>query len=299
MDWLNYHHLLYFWTVVRQNSVTRASQELHLTQPTLSAQIHTLEAAVGEKLLTRSGRGLVLTERGRIVYRYADEIFSLGRELQETLRDKPSGRPLRLTVGVVDVVPKMVTYRLLKPVLEMSGAVQVTCRQDKLERLLADLALQGMDVVLSDSPVPPTSRVRVFEHVLGECGVSILGTRALVKRYGKNFPHGLNGSPMLLPTENTALRRSLDNWFTSLRIRPTIVGEFEDSALLKTFGEAGAGLFAGPAVIETDLCHRRKVVAAGRTGDVRVRYFAISLERRIRHPALATIFAKARAEFEC
>jgi LysR family transcriptional activator of nhaA len=298
MEWLNYHHLLYFWTVVRQNSVTRASQELHLTQPTLSAQIHKLEQAVGEKLLTRSGRGLVLTDRGRIVYRYADEIFSLGRELQETLRDKPAGRPQRLTVGIVDVVPKLVTYRLLRPVLAMSG-IQVSCREDKLERLLADLALQGMDVVLSDAPVPPTSRVRVFEHLLGECGVSILGNRALARRYGKDFPRGLHGAPMLLPTENTVLRRSLDNWFATQRIRPKIIGEFEDSALLKTFGEAGAGLFAGPTIVETELCRRRKVSRVGSIEDVRVRYYAISLERRIRHPALATIFAKARAEFEC
>ncbi|MCC7264212.1 MAG: transcriptional activator NhaR [Candidatus Latescibacteria bacterium] len=289
MEWLNYHHLLYFWTVAREGSVARACQRLHLSQPTISGQLRALEEALGEKLFTRQGRGLVLTEVGRTVYSYADEIFSLGRELMDNLRDRPTGRPLRLAVGIADVVPKLIAYRLLEPALALPERVQVTCREDKPERLLAELALHGVDLVLADAPLSPSIRIRAFSHLLGECGICFFGVPALAAAYRRGFPASLEGAPLLLPTDNTTLRRSLDQWFDVQGVRPHVVGEFEDTALLKVFGQAGAGLFAAPSAIEREVRKQYGAVVVGRVEQIRERYYAISAERRLKHPAVVAI----------
>ncbi len=295
MEWLNYHHLRYFWAAAREGSVTRASEKLHISQPAVSAQIRTLEQALGEKLFARSGRSLALTEAGSVVYRYAEEIFGLGTELMETLKGRPTGRPARLAVGITNVIPKLIAYRLLEPALKLAEPVRVECREDRPERLLAELATHGLDLVLADAPAAPTVRVRAYSHLLGECGVSIFGVERLAKAHRRGFPRSLDGAPLLLPTVDSTLRRLLDQWFEAQGIRPRIVGEFEDSALLKVFGQSGAGLFAAPSAIETDVRRRYGVQAVGRVG-LRERFYAITVERRLKHPAVVAISEAARHE---
>ena len=231
MDWLNYHHLLYFWVVAREGTIARACEQLHLTQPSISKQLHQLEHSVGEKLFQRVGRNLVLTETGQLVFRYADEIFSLGRELSEALRGKPSRERLRLLVGVADVVPKLIAYRVLEPALHLPEPVQLMCDERGLVELLAELAEHRLDLVLSDSPLPPTSATRAYNHLLGECGVCILGSSSLAQKFRRGFPQSLDGAPFLLPTRKSMLRRSLDQWFDAQNIRPELLGEFDDSAV--------------------------------------------------------------------
>jgi len=294
MEWLNYHHLLYFWVVAREGSVTRASEHLGLAQPTVSCQLKALEDSLGEKLFSRVGRRLVLTDVGRVVYRYAEEIFSLGRELQDTLKDRPTGRPMRLTVGIADAVPKLVAHRLLLPALSLPEPVHVVCREDKPERLLAELSVHALDLVLSDAPVAPGVMVKAYSHLLGETEIAIFGTEPLAAAHRRGFPRSLDGAPMLLPTENTTLRRSIEQWLDHERIRPKVVGEFEDSALLKVFGQAGKGLFPAPAVIESEVRSQYDVKLVGRVPGVKERFYAISAERRLKHPAVVAISEAAR-----
>jgi LysR family transcriptional activator of nhaA len=294
MEWLNYHHLLYFWTVVRTGSVTGAGLELRLAPPTITAQIRRLESVLGEKLLTHSGRNVVPTEIGRVVYRYADEIFSLGREMMDTIRDRPTGRPLRLKIGVTDVLPKLVAHRLILPALQIQQPVRITCREAGLEPLLAALAIHELDVVLSDAPIGPAIKIRAFNHLLGGCGTSFLATPELARRHRKPFPRCLDVCPILLPTEDSALRRSLEQWFSAEGLRPIVIGEFDDFALLKVFGGTGLGSFAVPSVIEKQLKSQYRLKLLGRTPAVQARYFAISVERRLKHPAVMAICGAAR-----
>ncbi|HZP03046.1 MAG TPA: transcriptional activator NhaR [Terriglobia bacterium] len=296
MEWLNYHHLLYFWTVVRTGSMTRASEELRLAVPTISAQIRNLERTLGEELLVRSGRRVVPTEVGRLAYSYADEIFGMGREFLSALKEQPTGRPMRVVIGVADVLPKLVAQRLIEPALRLPQRVRIVCRETGLQHLLAQLAVHEIDVTLSDAPFDPGLKIRAFNHLLGECGVVFAGTAKLAKALQRGFPRSLDGAPMLLPTENTGLRRNLDLWFESKGIRPSIVGEFEDYALLSAFGETGAGVFPAPAVIERQLRRLYRVRAIGRTDDVRSRFYAISVERKLKHPAVVAICEAARRE---
>ena len=296
MAWLNYHHLYYFWTVAREGSITRACTVLHLTQPAVSAQLRTLERAIGERLFERRGRLLVLTETGQVAYRYAEDIFTLGRELQETLAGRPTGRPARLVVGVVDSMPKLMAYRLLETAIRGAVPVHLLLREGPAERLLADLAIHAIDVVLSDAPVPPTVRIKAYSHLLGECGVTIFGAPSLIDAYRRRFPSSLDGAPFLLPTDGTMLRRSLDDWFAELGVRPNVVAEIEDSAVLKVFGQAGIGLFAAPTAVERDVRRQYGVRVVGRVNSIRERFYAISAERRIRHPAVQLISESARHE---
>jgi LysR family transcriptional regulator, transcriptional activator of nhaA len=296
VEWLNYHHLLYFWTVAREGSIARASVALRLAQPTISAQIRTLEEQLGEKLFERRGRGLALTETGRVAFRYADEIFSLGRELLDVVKGRSPGRPVRFSVGVSDVVPKLVAHRLLEPALRLAEPVRIVCHEDHLDALLARLALHELDLVISDAPIGPHVKVRGFSHALGECGVRVFGTAALAAARRRGFPGSLEGAPMLLPTEGSALRRSLDAWFEQRGIRPLVVGEFEDSALLKTFASEGAGLFVGAAAIEREIRAQYGVKSVGSLDGVTERFYAISAERRLTHPAVRAITEAARGE---
>ena len=296
MNWLNYHHLLYFHTVAREGSVVRAAQLLHLTQPTVSGQIKTLEDALGERLFDRVGRRLVLTDVGRLVYRYAEEIFSLGRELMDVLNDRPSGRPFRLVVGVADVMPKLIVQLLLEPALALPEGVHLVCREDKTDRLLAALALHELDVVLSDSPMAPGLGVKAFSHLLGESGVTFLARKPLAGKLARQFPASLDQAPMLLPTENTALRRSLDAWFDAQGITPRVGAEFEDSALLKVFGERGLGVFPVPSVVEAEVCRQHGVAVVGRATGLVERFYAISLEKKLKHPAVVAISDGARRD---
>jgi LysR family transcriptional activator of nhaA len=296
MDWLNYHHLLYFWTVVRTGSVSRAAEELHLTPPAVSIQIRRLEESFSEELLERSGRGVVVTEVGAMVYRYADEIFSLGREMLDTLRGRPTGRPLRLVIGVADVVPKLVAHRLIEPALRLPEQVRLICREASPELLLTALAAQQLDVVLTDAPVGSAFRGRAHNHLLGESGMSFVAAPDLARACRKGFPRSLDGRAMLLPTENMALRRSLEQWFDQRGVRPEIVGEFEDYALLHEFGASGHGIMAVPSILEATLRRDYGMKLVGRTTAVRAQYYAVSLERRLKHPAVSAICETARQE---
>lgn len=297
LETLNLHHLLYFWTVAYEGTVTAASARLHLTQPTISMQIRKLERAVGHKLFRRVGRTLVLTEVGQLVYRYADEMFALGRELSHALGGAVAGRPTRLTVGVPDAMPKIVTYRLLQPVLTMADQVQLVCHEAKLDQLLADLSVHRYDVVLSDAPLGLGARIKAFHHTLGDCGVAFCGTRDMVRRHRRRFPDCLTEAPLLLPTANNELRRALDQWFDAHGGRPQIAGEFEDSALLKEFGKGGWGLFPVPAAVLPEVVEQYGVATVGTLEAVRTRFYAITTQRRIRHPAVAAICASSRTDF--
>ena len=296
MEWLNYHHLHYFWTVAREGGLVPAGKVLRLSHPTLSAQIHALEDRLGEKLLVKEGRKLVLTEMGRTVYRYAEEIFTVGRELMEAVKGRAKGHLLRLDVGVADSVSKMVVRRLLQPALELAEPVRLVCHEDAHENLLVRLASHELDLVIADAPVSPGSRVRAFSHVLGETSVSLFGTKDLARTYRRGFPKSLDNAPMLLPLENLTLRRSLDEWFSHLDIKPRVVAEFEDDALLKVFGYDGVGIFPSPTVIEKEISRQYGVVPLGLAAGVRERYYAISVERRLKHPAIVAITEAARAD---
>lgn len=296
MEWINYHHLLYFWVVAREGGLVPAGKVLRLSHPTLSAQVHALEDQLGEKLFTKVGRKLALTEVGRVVYRYAEEIFTLGRELVDAVKGRSTGKPLRLEVGIADVVPKLVVRRLLQPALGLPEPVRLVCREGANEQLLADLSVHTLDLVISDAPVPPGSAVRAFHHLLGETGVSFFGSKRLADAHRRGFPRSLDGAPMLLPLESLNLRRALDHWFDRHDLRPRVVGEFEDSALLDVFGADGAGIFVAPSAVEQEVMQEHGVHLVGRTDQVRERYYAISVERRLKHPAVVAISNAARHE---
>jgi LysR family transcriptional activator of nhaA len=235
-----------------------------------------------------------MTEVGQVVYRYADEIFGLGRELQDVLKGRPRGRPLRLHAGVSDLIPKLIAHRVLRPALEMPEPVQIVCDEGSPEHLLAELAEHRMDIVLSDAPIPPTVAVKAYNHVLGTSTATIFAAQQLATRYRKNFPACLDGAPFLLPMRESSLRRPLEQWFDTENIRPAIIGEFRDRALMATFGQAGAGVFAAPTAIQKEIREQYRVVAIGRVDSIVERFYAISAERRLKHPAVVKICEEAR-----
>src|ERR1043166_2688545 len=296
MEWLNYHHLLYFWTVAKEGSIVRASDKLRLTQATISGQIRSFEESLGEKLFTRVGRRLILTETGRLAFRYADEIFSLGREFMDTLKGRPSGHPIRFRVGITDILPKLIAQRLLEPAFQITEPVRMICHEGATEALLAQLALHELDLVLTDAPVGSGIKVRAFNHLLGDCGVTIFGGSKLASMYCRRFPRSLTGAPFLLPTENTHMRRSLNHWFEAQVIHPVIVGEFDDSALLKVFGQQGRGLFAAPSAIEKEVLEQYGVKVVGRLRGIREHFYAVSIERKLKHPAILAICETAKTK---
>jgi LysR family transcriptional regulator, transcriptional activator of nhaA len=296
MEWLNYHHLLYFWVVAREGSIVRASSVLHLAQPTVSAQISRLERSLGAKLFQRVGRNLQLTDTGRTVYRYAEEIFTLGRELTDAVKGRPTGQPLRLTVGVPDALPKLIVFRLLQPAFQLPEPIRLICREGKFDELVAALATHELDLVLSDTPVTPTLRVKAFSHLLGQCGVAFFAAPSLARKFHRGFPRSLAGAPLLLPTEGTTMRRLLDQWFDEQGIRPLIAAEFQDSALLKVFGQEGLGIFPAPAAIRSEIERQYRVKHVGTLANLHERYYAISVERRLKHPAVIAISTAAKTK---
>lgn len=296
MESLNYHHLRYFWVVAREGGLVPAGKVLRLSHPTLSAQIHTLEAQLGEPLFNKVGRRLVLSEIGRVVFRYADEIFKLGHELVDAVGGRPVGQPMRLNVGAVDAVPKLVVSLLLRPALSLPEPVRLVCHEDAYDKLLADLSLHALDVLIADAPLPTGSSVRAYSHLLGETGMSVFGAPSLAKAYKRGFPRSLHGAPMLLPLEHVPLRRSLDQWFAKHALAPRIVGEFEDSALLKVFGSEGVGLVVAPSAVEREIAAQYRLQLVGRIDEVRERFYAITGERKLKHPAVVALTAVARNE---
>ena len=294
---LNYQHLLFFWSVVRTGSVTAAAHELSLSAPTISAQLRTLETRLGEKLLAKSGRGLIPTEAGRVVFTFAEQIFAVGQELLDALEQRPSQRPLRFNVGIDDVLPKEIAQRLLDPAMRLGQPVRIVCREGTLERLVGSLAMHELDVVLSDAPASPTLNVRAYNHLLGTSGVCWMATPAIAASLRRGFPRSLDGVPMLLPTDDTAIRRTLDQWLEQHELRPLLVGEFEDFALLREFARAGHGFAPVPTVQESQFRREYGFQRVGAARPVTAQFFAITLERRIKHPALAAVVAGARQLF--
>lgn len=292
--WLNYHHLQYFHATAREGSVTAAAKRLRLAQPTLSGQIKQLEEMLGEPLFERRGRRLELTEAGRTVYHYADEIFGLGEELLQAVRGRPAGRPLRFAVGVSDTLPKLIVYRLLSGVLAGPGDTRLEVQDGEAPALLVELGAHRLDLVLSDAPLPSGSGVRAYSHALGESGISFFARGDVAAALRPTFPQSLDGAPVLLPVRGTPMRRALDEWFDRLKLKPRIVAEVGDSALLKTFGQAGAGAFAAPTVVAEEVSQQYRVSQFGATAEVREHFWAISAERKIRHPAVNAVVEGAR-----
>jgi len=295
MEWLNYHHLLYFWVVAREGSIAAATKKLNLTQPTISAQLRLLEESLGEKLFEKQGRSLVLTEAGHVALRYADEIFALGRELRDTLRDRPTGRPVRVTVGIADVVPKLIAYRVLRPAFDAAPEVEMVCRESSSETLLTLLSQHEVDLVLTDAPAS-AAPLRAYNHLLGESGTSLFAAPAVAVSMKRNFPRSLDGAPMLFPGAATQIRRSLELWLDRSGIQPRRVGEFDDLALMTAFGRGGTGIFPAPTAIEKEIEMQNHVKVVGRLPDVKERFYAVSAERKIKNPMVSAITSAARRE---
>jgi LysR family transcriptional regulator, transcriptional activator of nhaA len=294
MRHLNYNHLLYFWTVAREGSISKATQELHLTPQTISGQLKLLEEAIGEPLFSRVGRGLSLTETGHMVYQYADEIFTLGAELAARARTGRIIAPAVLAVGVVNSIPKLITSRILQPVFDPEFPIRLVCREGGLETLLGELAVHQLDLVLSDRPIPSGLSVKAFSHALGSSEIAFFARKGTSKRYEKNFPQSINDAPILLPTTDNPIRRALDDWFEQNGLSPNLVAEFEDSALMKAFGEAGNGIFPAPVAISDEVERMYHAQRIGQALPVEDKYYAISPERKLKHPAVVKIIDEAR-----
>ena len=294
MDWLNYHHLQYFWVVAQEGSVANASEKLHVTPSTISIQLRDLEKSLGVKLFRKAGRGLALTEMGLAVQAYANDIFATGQELLDMVNGRPVGGPMILRVGIKDVMPKLVAYKLLEPTLRMSTDVRILCYEGDALKLVSDLAIHKLDVVLSDTPIDPMMKVRAYSHLLGESDVVLVGARSLARKIKAGFPNSLDGAPILLPMRNSVLRRSLDYWFEVNKVRPHIVGEFEDSAMLKIMGKAGVGILPVAETIreEVEAMYGVEMIAA--VPGVTEKFYALSVERKVKHPAVLAISDVAR-----
>ncbi|RJG07668.1 transcriptional activator NhaR [Noviherbaspirillum cavernae] len=288
---LNYRHLYYFWIVAKEGSVTRAAERLDVAVQTISAQLALLEQSIGKALLAPQGRRLVLTEAGRVALSYADRIFLLGEQLQDVLAESDIGRTMRLTVGLSDSLPKLIASRLLEAALHLPERVKLICHEDDYESLLRDLSLHKLDVILTDRPVPSGATLRVFSHLLGESDTALFGVPDLARRYKAGFPKSLHGAPLLLPTRNHAIRGRLDHWFEVIEVRPDVVGEFDDNALLNTFGRNGLGLFPAPFALAGDVKEQFGAVPVGEI-HVREQFYAISNERKIKHPAVEAILSE-------
>ncbi|HEX8544699.1 MULTISPECIES: transcriptional activator NhaR [unclassified Pseudomonas] len=291
---LNYRQLHYFWVVAKTGSIVRACDQLNLTPQTISGQISLLEQTLGVDLFQRVGRQLELTEAGRLALPYAEQMFQLGNELEAMLRAQPDEQQILFRVGVADVVPKSIVYRLIAPTMELQEPMRISCREDKLERLLADLAIQRLDLVISDSPMPSHLDIKGYSQKLGECGISFFATPELAQRYGKDFPASMQGAPLLIPGQETVVRSRLMRWFADQNVQPRIVGEFDDSALMKAFGKSGSGIFVAPSVIADEVQAQYGVELLGQTDAVTESFYAISVERKVKHPGIIAITESAR-----
>lgn len=294
MEWLNYHHLLYFWVTAREGSMAKAAAELHVTPATLSVQIRELEKFLGQQLFKKSGRGIELTETGESVYRYATDIFATGEEMINSLRGQSTGSPQLLRVGVKDIMPKIVAFKFIQPALELSSPVRLICREGDVATLVSELSIHRLDVVLSDTPIDPGIKVKAYSHLLGESTVSLFATEGLAKDLRKDFPRSLHGAPFLLPTMDTVLRHSLEQWFEENEIVPDVRCEFEDAAMLKIAGQAGLGVIAMPTIISSEV---RNMYGLNTVAELPVveRFYALSVERKLKHPAVLAISNAAKS----
>ncbi len=295
---LNYKHLHYFQTVAKAGAINRAAEKLHLTPQTLSGQIGVLEQRLGVALFRRSGRRLELTDAGRTALAYADEIFHVGAELEEALQNRSAARAHPFRVGIADVVQKAIAYQLLAPALTLAEPVKLVCKEGRLEQLAAELSIHRLDMVLADRQLPSSMDIKGYSHPLGECGIAFLAARAIAGTLGPDFPAHLHGAPLLIPGEDSALRAPLLRWLERRGIQPSVVGEFDDSALMSAFGQAGAGVFPVPLSTAPEVMRQYEVVELGQTLEIRERFFAISVERRLSHPAVLAVSEAARRRFQ-
>ena len=292
---MNFKHLGYFWQVAKAGGVARASEQVHLTPQTLSGQIGLLETQLGTPLFAKKGRNLELTDAGRVAFGYAQEIFDLGSELEDSLRNYPArGRLIEFRVGVADAVPKSIAYRLIEPATRLTVPVRIVCREWKLDSLLTELAAHRLDLVIAGAPIPVAARVRAYNHRLGDSGVSFFASPELRKTLKRAFPACLDGAPMLVPGDDTAVSTRLLRWLDAKSLRPRVVGEFDDTALMKAFGQHGSGVFIGPTVLESEIKTQYGVETLGRTREIFEEFFAISMERRATHPCVVAIHESAR-----
>ncbi len=295
MPALNYKHLHYFWTIVKCGGVARAAEKLHVTPQSISGQMKLLAEQIGEPLMRRTGRTVELTEAGRFVFEYADRAFGAFEELQGALTDAPGARQT-FRVGVSNVLGRSVAVAMLRPALQLHQPPRMICRDGRLPDLLGELAVHRLDLVLSDRPMDTSLNVRAFNHLLGECDVTFLAAPALARRVRGRFPQSLDGAPMLLPGESSALRPRLERWFEQHRVRPRIVAEFDDTALLKAFAQEGIGVFAALTLVADQIAKQFEVTPIGRVDEIVEQVYAISTERRVTHPAVLAISQTARNE---
>ena len=294
MEKLNYQHLYYFWMVAKHGGISAACEVLHLAQPTISAQLINFQESLGLILLQKKGRKLELTDAGQTVFHYAEEIFSIGRELTQVLKNEHSEYNLQLKLGMADALPKLLAYRLIQPLLQMSEKVHIQCYENKSDQLISDIALHHLDIILADAPADSNSHKSIINHFLGESSIAVFAASSKVFQYRSDFPNRLNNAPFLLPTANTALRRSLNQWFEQQEIKPDIQAEIEDSALLKTFGGAGMGLFFAPAVVANEIQHQYAVEMIAPIEGISERFYAITAQRKIKNPAVKIILDNAK-----
>lgn len=294
-DFLNYHHLRYFWTVAREGSLRRASEKLRVSQSSICTQIKLLESSLGESLFRSSGRTLVLTEFGQMIFSHSEEIFTLGSEILRATKQTPSTRSLQLHVGIVDSFPKLMSYDILRPVLEHKPPVQLTCHEGKLVDLVSQLNTHRLDVVLADEPASPGIAGKVFNHLLGSSSITFCAMPGLAKKLKGRFPRNLDGAPVLLPTQNCNLRRDLEKWFRSTGVEPNVIAEFEDAALTKIVATGGIGFIAVPTVVAAEAFERYGFVSLGRTKEVEAQFYAITTERRFTHPAIISLTQRLRS----
>jgi len=293
---LNFKHLRYFWMVGKTGSIARASEQLYLSPQSISVQLGDLENSLGVQLFRKVGRGLELTDMGRRIFSYADEIFSLGNELLEVAQLQQVRKSIPFRIGITDSVPKSLVYRVIEPVLHVDDTIRLICREGKLADLLSEMSVNQLDLVIADRPMPSNLNVRAYNHLLGESKLAIFATKRLIDTQSeKSFPKVLHNAPFLMPGEDSAFQKKLLSWMESQKIYPNIVGEFDDSALLKSFGQAGAGFFAGSDTIADYICHQYEVERLGQVETVTEQLYAITTERRLTHPAVVSI-VKATAE---
>jgi len=293
VDFLNYHHLRYFWAVAKEGGLTRAAARLHVSQPTISAQIQALEGALGEKLFRRAGRHLVLTDAGQHVLGFAEEIFLLGQDLVNSVKQRPAARPLRLYLGVADALPKLVACRIIEPVFRLPQPVQISCWEAGVSGMVAELAAYKMDVILADEPASSGVTSNVFNHLLGESDVTFCAVPALAARLRRGFPNSLHDAPALLPMAGHGLRRSLEKWFHARGVRPSLVGEFEDAALVTILALQGRGFMCVPSIVAKEAAQRYGLRPIGRSRECRQQFYAITTERKLTHPAVIAITSRA------
>jgi LysR family transcriptional activator of nhaA len=294
MEFLNYHHLRYFWAVAREGGLRKASDALNVSQPTISAQVAALENVLGEKLFSRNSRGLTLTETGQLALGYAEEIFALGEDLMHSVKQRPTARPSVIHIGIADSLPKLLCHEIIKPVFSLDQSMQAVCAENKTSDLLAQLTAYHIDVVLTDEPAPSTLAIKTFNHLLGQCSVVFCAIPKLATKLRRNFPYSLHKAPILLPTEGSAIRKALEMWFHSLDIRPCIVAEYDDVALMKMAAMDGLGCFPLPQIAIKDASTRYGLQTVGAAKGCSVQFYAISIQRKLTHPAVVAMISNAR-----